>query len=456
MRIACFYLESPLPQTETLHALAEACFRFTPQIALGERAVFLEIGASHRLFSEQLLTMRLDRLAKRFGFLSRVTFGGSAGEALALARYPSFLYARDLPLESLTGYAFPFVSERGSPDPEAVKKIAELIRTLKLLGLKTVGELATLPPPALASRFGKEALKLGGCVRAEGPGRPGHGEAWPGFHPSPRVLEKAPVENSETLEAILFVLRGLADRIIARLYGRGERASVLNIRFDLVKWGSRCSESGKALRREFKLSLPLAQGSVSGLIPIMRDYLSQRLESEPFDAPVDSVQLEVLETVPSRSAQRDFFSKKEEEAETWDALVARLAQKLGKDRVFTAIPERRYLPEKAYSRSLKRASPGPKGQASEQPFWPPRPTRLLAHPRILGTLGASSLEGPERLSGEWWDSQYEGFNRDYYRLKTASGEELWVFLNRNMSRAASSGSPKSAEEEVLYLHGYFD
>src|SRR6185312_12543578 len=107
--------------------------------------------------------------------------------------------------------------------------------------------------------------------------------------------------------------------------------------------------------------------------------------------------------------------------------------KLGKERVFTAIPENRYLPEKAFSRALKRES-------RESPPWPARPTRLLAHPRplgpLVGKLKAASLEGPERLSGEWWDSQYEGFNRDYYRLKTVSGEELWVFVNRNAAKNA--------------------
>ena len=449
MRIACLYLFGGTSSNPAaLQSLAESCYRFTPQIAIrGEeegsldQAIFLEISASHRLFSEQLLSLKLATLAKRFGYLSRVTFGDSSGEAFALARNPNFFYGRDLPLEALVDYAFPF-----RVDSDAEMKVLELIGALKLLGLNNSGEFANLPPATLASRFGKEAVKLSACVRNEWE------HAWPGFYPAVRVIEKSPVENSENLEAIVFVLKGLVDRIVARLCGRSERVSVLEIQFELVKWGG-AQRDGKAIKRSFKLSLPLAQGSVNGLLPLIQEYLSQCIQREPLEAPVDVVQIEVLETVPARGSQRDFFSKKEEHAEIWDALVARLSQKLGKERVFTAVPVKRYLPEKAFQPTLKKEKP----EAYAQPLWPTRPTRLLKSPEPLKRQGSLVLhpltgrkwqiteaEGPERLSGEWWNSNYEGFNRDYYRLKTASGEELWVYLNR------------SAPEKVYYLHGYFD
>jgi hypothetical protein len=48
--------------------------------------------------------------------------------------------------------------------------------------------------------------------------------------------------------------------------------------------------------------------------------------------------------------------------------------------------------------------------------------------------------GPERLSGEWWES---GFSRDYYRVVTDQGLQLWVFF-------------APTEPPELKLHGYFD
>ena len=37
-----------------------------------------------------------------------------------------------------------------------------------------------------------------------------------------------------------------------------------------------------------------------------------------------------------------------------------------------------------------------------------------------------SLQGPERLSGEWWEDHYR---REYYRVSTVSGGLLWVFYD---------------------------
>jgi protein ImuB len=37
-----------------------------------------------------------------------------------------------------------------------------------------------------------------------------------------------------------------------------------------------------------------------------------------------------------------------------------------------------------------------------------------------------SLQGPERLSGEWWEDHYR---REYYRVSTAPGDLLWVFYD---------------------------
>jgi protein ImuB len=422
---------------KNITALAEACYRYTPQIAVrtpveteNEYAIFLEIGACHRLYSEELLKIKLATLAKRFGWFSRVTLGDSAAEAFALARNPSYLYLQDLPLSAVVDYVTPF-----GVDPDLERKLAKVIHTLQLLGLKNVGEFATIAPRTLSSRFGKEAVELSARIRKQ------LDMPWPGFHPSLTIVEKSSVENSENLEALGFVLKGLVDRAIARLHGRCERASIIQIDFDLVKWGR---SLGQSHIREFRLELPIAQGSTRGLFPIIQEHLSAALQRDPLTSPVDSIHLQILESVPSRGSQRDFFTRKEEESEVWDALVARLSLKIGAGKVYTAVPVNRYLPEKAYTRSIKKLS----DQDYVSPPWPHRPTRLLKNPQPLSESAMSELggqlHGPERISGEWWNSQYEGFFRDYYRLKTTEGQELWVFRN------CKAPSPE------FYLQGYFD
>ena len=83
------------------------------------------------------------------------------------------------------------------------------------------------------------------------------------------------------------------------------------------------------------------------------------------------------------------------------------------------------------------------------PF-PQRPTRLLKKPQPLYMVGQrlhfgdkvlrmSSWEGPEILSGEWWD---EPFERMYFRVQADTGEELWVY------RVPGS--------DQVFVHGVFD
>jgi protein ImuB len=434
-RVVCLYLYNH-QKKETIEALAEACFRFTPQIAVRrsqeEAAIYLEIGGCSQLYSEQLLKMKLTTLAKRFGLLSRISMGDSAGEAFAMARNPNYFHLEDLLLDALLDFLTPF-----GVDPDSEKKIVQAIQVLKTLGLKNVGEFAAIPPRTLASRFGKEAVELSARVRKQ------LELAWPGFHPSALIVEKSTVENSENLEALGFVIKGLVDRVIARLHGRSERVSILQLDLELVRWGRRKDhecEGAKAAKREIRLELPIPQGSTYGLFPIIQEHLSRHLQNHPLMAPVDSMAIQVLEAVPSRGAQKDFFSRKEEESEIWDSLVARLSLKIGAGKVFTAAPVKRYLPEKAYTRSLKKLPI----DAYLSPLWPHRPTRILKHPKPVEPEGWTTLDGPERLSGEWWNSSYEGFFRDYYRVKTISGEQLWVFVNRKSS------------ERAFYLHGYFD
>jgi hypothetical protein len=459
-RIACvLFLERQ--EDSVVRAFAEACFRFSPQVAIraGE-AVFIEVGGSRRLFSETGLEARLKVLARRMirGGV-RVAIADSAAEALASARYPEYSHTRDLkklPLAALHDYAHPF-----QWDADIEKRVLRIICILESLGIEDVAGFATLPRQSLASRLGKEAVHL--MTRVWG----GEGcapVAWPGFHPLPSIIERDEVKDPEAhglcadLEGCVFVLRALADRAMARLRGRGERALMIEVRFGLA-----------AGAREWRIEFALPQGSASGMIPILRERLAHELRRAPLGGPVEWMEVEIIESVPGAGTQKDFFSRKEEEREAWDALVARLSSRLGKERVFVAFPRERYLPERAYVRRtvsvpmLGNAQNGRVLRAvedSEVLDWAPRPARVLKHPepllkdgRALKTLcgkqwKAVSWEGPERLSGEWWkDSEFEGFSRDYYRVITEGGEQLWVYVNK---KAHGAKSPS------FFLHGYFD
>src|SRR5690606_10938698 len=102
-------------------------------------------------------------------------------------------------------------------------------------------------------------------------------------------------------------------------------------------------------------------------------------------APVTEIQLAVLESAPGSGSQREFFSRQEEECESWSSLVGRLSEKLGKDRVFVAEWLERRIPERAWRAQVPRAlwSPPELSRGSQEQrqdgvalSLPDRPSRL--------------------------------------------------------------------------------
>jgi protein ImuB len=467
-RIACLWIYR-LTSNESLEiqALAEACSRFTPKIALrGQEAIFLDISGCAGLFSEQGLFLRVQSLARRFALDVRMGIAEDAPTALAVARYSNRTvknFTRHLlPLEALFDYSSPFI-QPSHQDKERVQRVLKIIELSRKLGLKNVGDFLALPVLSLASRFGREGVE----IRARLEGR--LEAAWPGFQIPEQIIESEDLEEMVGLEPLLFILKQLVDRTMARLRGLGQRASVIRVEFKLEPWSILQERI-----RSWKISFPLSQGSSVGVMPILQEKLNFDLGREPLGAPVQRIRFEVLEKIPGRSSQRDFFHQKEEDLEKWGALLSRLACKLGSENVFYAQAVDCYLPERSWARTLEGRSLETKTftlKASQTPVFrlaaslsqdaeiPPalRPARILKEPEFLRLSGSyvicsngkrwktSNWMGPERISGEWWrDAGLCGFERDYYRVTTESGEELWIFLDLQ------------SDPPDFYLQGYFD
>ena len=453
-RIACLWVreisgrnlrlseEFELEASAKIDAVAEACLQFTPQIAVrsGE-AVFLEIGSCRTLYSEAGLKLRLLALCRRFDLKAEISFQDCASLALATAMVPQpgSDFER-LPLQVLPCFWNPF----RAPDPDLENDLWDLELSLDRLGIRNLGEFLEIPTANLASRFGKLGMEISRRIQNQ------VDPAWPGFRLPEKISEQTDTE-CEDLGALVFVLKGLVDRAMARLRGRGERAASVQVEVEFEKWSTL-----KEPKQAWKIDLPVAQGSVSGLLPIIQERLSFGLDQRGLPAPIQKLRFEILDTVPGAGSQRDFFDKKEEEDEAWDSVVGRLSHKLGKEHVFIAMPVDRYLPENAYTRTLDCQQVWRCAESFGESH-PDRPTRLLPQPEAVQKQGAILIHGskrwkirnwigPERLSGEWWkDPSNEGFYRDYYRVMTESGEQLWIFVDR---------SPQAVHP--LYLHGYFD
>ena len=123
--------------------------------------------------------------------------------------------------------------------------------------------------------------------------------------------------------------------------------------------------------------------------------------------------------------------------------MARLNDRLGLDKAFFAASQESYLPERAWKKNPVKPKP-------VQLSIPERPLRVLKTPKKLKQeedffiLAAKrwkveALLGPERLSGDWW---LQDEARDYFKVLTESGEELWIF--------------SAPGKRDYFLHGIFD
>jgi len=280
----------------------------------------------------------------------------------------------------------------------------------------------------------------------------------------PETLPEEAIElegPADGAEPVLFVLKRLADRVAARLSGRGLGASRLTVTLKLDPRG------------EERLSIPLAQPSASGARWLLASR--DRLMALRLPGAVVGVRLTVVEVALLQAAQLALGDRPEAQA-ALETVLARLSGRLGDGAVVAAEPVARYRPEAAWhpvpfraaarqpgALAARRGEEGAGGartrrvvdEARLEEEEAQRPTRLLGEPRLLVATGEGgrvsairlgaevhavlSFEGPERLRGEWWSAP---FDRDYYRARIEGLGDCWIY--------------RDGADGRLHLHGFFD
>jgi protein ImuB len=438
----------PTADRVALRALAEALMTLSPTVevappdallldAAGARLSGSDVEGSERALAEGVLGMCRD-----LGYRGQVAVADGKGVALALARHAGRERTRAAPGQGALALS--------SLPLEALDLPPEVARWLLAVGVDRVGALAALPAETLSHRFGAVGAAAGRLARGDD-SRP-----LVPFAPETFPRERWDLDGSDvgvlaSAEPLLFAVKRLADRVAARLAGRGLGASRLRLTLFLDPRG------------EERVDLPLARpGAEAGpwLIP-----LRERLSGLRLPAPVRGLDLAVVEAaeVP---AEQLAVGDRPEVARALDVALARLSARLGDGSLFAAESADRHRPESAYRAApFRRTAAGPRAgpcpghvpvPGDEDVASPPgRPTRLVDPPRPLVALGEGgrlttlrvdgsdravlALSGPERLAGEWWS---EPFDRDYYRARIEGLGELWIYRDGRDGR--------------LWLHGFFD
>ena len=313
-------------------------------------------------------------------------------------------------------------------------------------GLRTLGEIAALPPADLSARLGRQGVLWQALARGDDI-RPLVPDAAEERFESFMDLEW-PIEG---LDPMSFVLTRLLEPLSIRLERRDRGVAVLHVQLRLV--------GGDVHARSLQLPSPMRD------VRTLRTLALLDLESHPPSAAIERVAI-VIDPTPGRIVQHTLFASPQLTPEQLSTLLARLGAVMGQDRIGAPATVDSYRPGafvmKAFapghesrvtshkprvtSHEPRATSPEPRATSPEpratvlrrcrQPVpgrvaadASGRPVRVTTDRRgfVGGTVVRAS--GPWRTSGEWWNAQ-AGWDRDEWDVTLNDGGAYRVFMDR--------------------------
>ncbi len=389
-----------------LTALAHLARRFTPVVSLEPpSALLLEVSGSVRLFGgPDAIRQALQVHLCRRGLKGLVSAAPSALAALWLAKANrAGIVAAERLADSLSPLP---LRVTGWPD--------EVIALLVAMGVHTVGDCLRLPRDGFARRVGRACLldldmALGRIHRPREP-----------FRPAQRIqlVQPLPAESAD-LQLLLQAAERLLQRMVDALDRRQACLSGIEFRF--------CHRGRPSTRSSLDLVEPVHQ------LPRLRALIRDRFERLVLPAPVRAIALRSSELLDRRVQTMSLFESTQTMNAAANWLLERFLSRFGDGRVGCIALAADHRPERAW----RMASP-PGGASSKsvpvQNVSRDRPLWLLDTPQPLRSMhGWTWLSGPERIAGGWWEG--DDAHRDYYTVRSARGQLLWVYRDRARSGA---------------------
>ncbi|MEO7339037.1 MAG: DNA polymerase Y family protein [Caldimonas sp.] len=439
----------------SLEPVAHAALAFTPTVVIQPSSrsdgtpdtVLLEVEASLRYFGGrarllQQLQSTLEPLRHRIQVASAPVAQGAA----LLSRTRRHLHCPDLH------------AMREALDAAPVWLLgpaSEHWDVLQGMGLRTLGDLRSLPRAGLARRFGEGLLNE--LDRALG------------REPDPRVaLVLPPVFESrlelfaraDTTEQVLHGASVLLSRLVVWL--AAQHAFVRRCTL-VMQHEARWRNAGD-VPRTTALEIALAEPSRdrAHLLVLLRE----RLAHLQLPAPTLDLCLLADDIVQRTAPNQELFPTAGSVREGLTQLIERLQARLGPEQVQRLQPVEDHRPERgsrieSATGDLEAGQPRPgmsslppvrlrRLKAGEQPparrLAPlalrqrrpaPRPVWLLPRPEALSERGSSPflegkplqlLSGPERIEAGWWDTALA--ERDYFIAQAADGALVWIYRAR--------------------------
>jgi protein ImuB len=405
------HVASPALTHAAQRALLDAALSFSPRAALApaasgvlaaEAAVLLDASGVTALFhSEAGFATALGARARRLGLPAAVAIATSRSTARIAARLAAAAAGcgagdetptRIVPPGAEAVFLAPLPIDVLDPD-DALGEV------LTRFGLQRVCDLLALPRRALATRLGPRALQWVARARGE------EIELPLPAHSGVRLVEAIDLEHPvDRVQPLLFVLRGLLSRLLARLEVRHLACGDLTLDFALT--------SGARDARRVGSAAPTRD------LRVLARLVTHALEAHPPEAAVQAAHLET-EGHPLRSDQLDLFRPAgPAPAALWQTL-AELESLCGSQRVGAPVVADAHHPDAFGMRPF--APQASNAAASKVDFTaalalrvlrPPLPAQVRVHhlrPEWIRSAVVNGrvvrLAGPWRTTGNWWSRE---------------------------------------------------
>ncbi len=435
MRVFCIYFkDEKLEQQKQkaygqklekvfLESFAESCYSITPQLAVGDRWIFLEVSKCQKIQSEKRIYLKLRILLKKWQVNAEISLADDMPTALCQILF-SKKNKKDFPIRAIEIYFQPFsISQQFKLITEKFQK----------LGLETFNDVFQIPKSTLVSRLGRSfAQALRHIEEADQ-------LIWPQFVLKESITHSVMIDELSVvkdLEPLMFIVKSLLDPCFLRLKAQDLSLTHLQLKIEMEKY----SFVEKPIR-EFIVEFPFPQNQTFSVLQILRTKLDFEFQQKPIESEIRFVEVFFLKTTQRSAGQTDLFCKKEENLESLHSFISKMLETLGKENVFYVNFTESYLPEKNWEKTLRE----PKGLKSPLAARPnrifKRPVEVtIDHNRIfLGQKIYQILEKSrfEKIYCHWWENENE---RTYFDLITKEKIKFWIF----------------EKDQKTYVHGFYD
>ena len=414
--------------------LVDCAYAFSPLVEeTADNTVVLDIEGCELLFgSHRDIAKEIARHATKLGLKVSVAVAQNPDAAIHTAKCfsgvivipPGKEAARlgDLPLEALD-----FTLARIEAD-----RVAEILETLALWGIRSFREFAALPEAGVSERLGPEGVRLQKLANGESDRPLLLSKSAPMFKQSTELDD--PIE---LLDPLSFILGRLLNQLCASLQAHGLAVNELRLRLTL--------EDRTEHERAIRLPFPMRDGRV------FLKLLLLDIESHPPKCAIVAMSI-ACEPTKSRSLQSGLFQPLAPEPERLELTLARLARLVGESNVGSvelvdthrpgAFRIKRFSVKREPNRRGRRGRSArvaakPSGRNNPQSLlgfrvfrpplraeveapggWPARIKSQAAGRSIRGKV--IRLAGPWRTSGDWWSE--DGWARDEWDIAVAVSE----------------------------------